>query len=144
QLARLIESSQATVMQATPATWRLLLEAEWSGSKQLKLLCGGEALPGELAARLLAHGASLWNLYGPTETTIWSTLKQVENVGNGIVEIGRPIANTQVFVLNPSLQPAPVGVAGELFIGGDGLARGYLNRPELTAERFVPHPYSTQ
>jgi amino acid adenylation domain-containing protein len=142
QLARLIESSQATVMQATPATWRLLLEAEWAGSKQLKLLCGGEALPGELAGRLLEHGASLWNLYGPTETTIWSALKQVETVNRGVVEIGRPIANTQLYVLDRSLQPVPQGVAGELFIGGAGLARGYLKRAELTAERFIPDPFS--
>src|SRR6185295_16856697 len=108
-------------MQATPATWRMLLEAEWVGSKQLKLLCGGEALPGELAARLLAQGAALWNLYGPTETTIWSALKQVETVNRGVVEIGRPIANTQLYVLDRSLQPVPQGVAGELFIGGEGL-----------------------
>src|SRR5215213_3103607 len=144
QLGQLINRSQATIMQATPATWRLLLEAQWQGSKQLKLLCGGEALPGELAARLLEHGASLWNLYGPTETTIWSALKQVEVAGNGIVEIGRPIANTQLFVLNSSLQPVPAGVAGELFIGGDGLARGYLNHPALTAERFIPNPFSAE
>jgi amino acid adenylation domain-containing protein len=143
ELARLIESSQATVMQATPATWRLLLEAEWSGSKQLKLLCGGEALPGELAARLLQHGAALWNLYGPTETTIWSALKSVESVNRGVVEIGRPIANTQLYVLDQSLQPVPQGVAGELFIGGAGLARGYWRRPELTAEKFIPNPFGT-
>ncbi|HEV8169089.1 MAG TPA: amino acid adenylation domain-containing protein, partial [Pyrinomonadaceae bacterium] len=143
QLAQLIESSQATIMQATPATWRLLLEANWPGSKQLKLLCGGEALPSELAAKLLERGASLWNLYGPTETTIWSALKQVEVVNSGIVEIGRPIANTQLFVLDSSLQPVPPGVAGELYIGGAGLARGYLKRPELTADRFIPNPFST-
>jgi acyl-coenzyme A synthetase/AMP-(fatty) acid ligase/acyl carrier protein len=143
ELARLIESSQATVMQATPATWRLLLEAEWAGSKQLKLLCGGEALPGELAARLLEHGAALWNLYGPTETTIWSALKSVESVNRGVVEIGRPIANTQLYVLDQSLQPVPQGVAGELFIGGAGLARGYWRRPELTAEKFIPNPFGT-
>ncbi len=142
QLARLIESCEATMMQATPATWRLLLEAQWPGRKQLKLLCGGEALPGELAARLLAQGASLWNLYGPTETTIWLALKQVESASHSIIELGRPIANTQLFVLNGSLQPVPVGVSGELFIGGDGLARGYLQRPELTAARFLPDPFA--
>ena len=144
QLAQLIESSRATIMQATPATWRLLLEANWPGNKHLKLLCGGEALPGELAARLLEHGASLWNLYGPTETTIWSALKQVKTVSSGVVEIGRPIANTQLFVLDSSQQPVPAGVPGELLIGGAGLARGYLKRPELTAERFIPNPFSAE
>ena len=142
QLAQLIAGSNPTIMQATPATWRMLLEAQWAGRKQLKMLCGGEALPGELASRLLEHGASLWNLYGPTETTIWSALKQVETIDRPVVEIGRPIANTQLFVLNPSLQPVPIGVAGELFISGDGLARGYLNQPALTAERFLPNPFS--
>ncbi|HJP91739.1 MAG TPA: amino acid adenylation domain-containing protein [Pyrinomonadaceae bacterium] len=144
QLAQLIDSSNATIVQATPATWRLLLEAQWPGSKQLKLLCGGEALPDKLASILLDHGASLWNLYGPTETTIWSALTKVETVDRAVVEIGRPIANTQLFILNSSMQPVPVGVAGELFIGGAGVARGYLNQPVLTAERFIPNPFSTE
>ncbi len=143
ELGRRIAASGASLMQATPATWRLLLEAHWSGSGQLKLLCGGEALSGELAGSLLKRCGSLWNMYGPTETTIWSTLARVASVGSGgVVGIGRPIANTQIYILDGGGQAVPVGVAGELYIGGDGLARGYLKRPELTAERFVPDPFS--
>ncbi|MFZ0748879.1 MAG: amino acid adenylation domain-containing protein, partial [Pyrinomonadaceae bacterium] len=144
ELARRMQECQATMMQATPATWRLLLEAQWSGQEGLKILCGGEALSGKLAGRLLARGALLWNLYGPTETTIWSALKRVEKIERGIVEIGRPIANTQIYILDGQGQPAPVGVPGELYIGGDGLARGYLHRADLSAEKFVPHPFSSQ
>lgn len=137
-LASLLQRSGATVLQATPATWRLLLEAGWEPGPALKMLVGGEALPRELANRLSA-GGELWNLYGPTETTIWSTCCRV-SPGEGPVTIGRPIANTQIYILDAGLRPAPVGVPGELYIGGDGLARGYLNRPELTAERFVASP----
>ena len=137
-LAALLEGSRATLLQATPATWRLLLDSGWRGRAGLKMLCGGEALPRELAERLLALPGELWNLYGPTETTIWSTVSRVLDVTRPIA-IGRPIANTQVYVLEPSGQPAPMGVGGELCIGGDGLARGYLNRAELTAEKFAYH-----
>ncbi len=130
-------------MQATPATWHLLLESGWHGSSQLKILCGGEALPRELANRLLPCCESLWNMYGPTESTIWSAVQRVEG-DEGPISIGRPIANTQIYVLDRNLNPVPVGVYGELYIGGDGLARGYLNRPELTAEKFMPHPFSQE
>lgn len=135
-----LEAFGATMMQATPATWRLLLEAGWVGRGPLKILCGGESLTRELADRLLERGASVWNLYGPTETTIWSTLAKVEEAVR-TVTIGRPIANTQVHVLDAQCARVPIGVAGELCIGGDGLARGYLGRPELTAEKFVPDPF---
>jgi amino acid adenylation domain-containing protein len=141
ELLGLLSGCQPTVMQATPVTWRLLLGAGWSGSARLKILCGGEAMPRELAAALLAKGKEVWNMYGPTETTIWSTLCRV-SPREGSVSIGRPIANTQVYVLDHHLQPVPVGVPGELYIGGLGLARGYLKRPELTAERFVRNPFS--
>jgi amino acid adenylation domain-containing protein len=136
-------ATRATVVQGTPATWRLLLQAGFVGHPQLHLLCGGEALARELAAQLLERAAALWNMYGPTETTIWSAVARVEP-GAGAVPLGTPIANTQFYILDPQMQPVPVGVAGELHIGGEGLARGYLNRPELTAEKFVPHPYSEQ
>ena len=142
-LSAALEGSGATVMQATPSTWRLLLESGWSGRPGLKALCGGEALPGELAGRLRARVGRLWNVYGPTETTIWSSAREVDatDAGQGVVPIGRPIANTQMYVLDAYRQPVPLGVTGEIYIGGAGVARGYLNRPELTAERFVENPF---
>ena len=137
-----LEHTGTTVMQATPATWRLLLQAGWRGSPGLKILCGGEAMSRELADELLPRSAEVWNMYGPTETTIWSTVWKVES-GDRPILIGRPIANTQVYILDRYLQPTPVGVPGELYIGGDGLAREYFKRPELTAERFIPDPFKT-
>jgi polyketide synthase PksJ len=132
-----------SIMQATPATWRLLLESGWTGSGNLKILCGGEALPKELAAQLIPKCASLWNMYGPTETTIWSAVHKVDPEEDRIC-IGRPIDNTQMYILDSNLQPVPVGVIGELYIGGDGLARGYLNRPELTDEKFIRSPFTNE
>lgn len=131
----------ATVLQATPATYRLLIDAGWEAGKRMKLLCGGEALPRELAERLREMGGELWNMYGPTETTIWSATDKVES-GSGPVPLGRPIANTRIHLLDRDARPVPIGVPGEVFIGGDGVARGYIGRPELTAERMVPDPFS--
>jgi amino acid adenylation domain-containing protein len=125
------------LLQATPATWRLLLEAGWPGTPNLVMLCGGEAWPPGLAAQLRARGEALWNVYGPTETTIWSTRAHVTTDD---VSLGEPLANTTLYVLEPTGEPAPLGVPGELWIGGAGLASGYHARPELTAERFVTHP----
>jgi surfactin family lipopeptide synthetase A len=141
QLLSKLTSAGATVLQATPATWRMLLEAGWEGSPRLKALCGGEAVSRKLANQLRGKTGALWNVYGPTETTIWSTTTQLE-LAEGPVPIGQPIANTQIFILDKALQPVPIGVAGELHIGGDGLARGYLKRPQLTAEKFIPNPLS--
>ncbi len=138
-LAALLDRHDATVMQATPTTWRMLLDSGWPGRPAMKALCGGEALPQALADRLVEHGLELWNMYGPTETTIWSTCARIR--GGEPLTIGRPIANTTLYILDPMMQPTPVGVAGELWIGGDGLARGYRGRPDLTEERFVPHPF---
>ena len=107
-----------TVMQATPATWRMLIEAGWAGSPRLNVLCGGEALPRDLAAQLLPRCAALWNMYGPTETTVWSTCGQIVDAAD--IHIGTPIANTQVYIVDEALQPRPVGMPGELMIGGDG------------------------
>jgi myxalamid-type nonribosomal peptide synthetase MxaA len=138
-LARRLAECGATTMQATPATWQLLREAGWRPGGPFTALCGGEALPAGLARDLTATGARVWNLYGPTETTIWSTLHPVRGTEDP-VPLGRPIANTRLHVLDPAGRPAPIGVPGELVIGGDGVARGYLHRPELTAQRFVPDP----
>ncbi|MDP7268040.1 MAG: amino acid adenylation domain-containing protein [Pirellulales bacterium] len=142
QLARAIHQEAITMMQATPATWRLLVEADWQESSQLKILCGGEAMPRDLAEQLLKRCDSLWNMFGPTETTIWSSVYRVCS-GEGSVSIGKPIDNTQMYILDERLRPVPVGVPGHLHIGGDGLARGYLNRPELTAEKFIADPFNS-
>ena len=135
-LCALLESSRATLMQATPSTWRMLIEAGWSGAPGFKALIGGEALPLDLAKALLERVGELWNMYGPTETTVWSTAWRVEQPETGI-SIGRPIANTQVHVLDAAGRPCLIGVPGEIYIGGAGVALGYLHRPELTDERFV-------
>ena len=142
-LARLIDDTQATMVQATPASWRLLLAAGWTGHPRLKLLCGGEALPRDMAERLLPRGAALWNLYGPTETTIWSAAGQVLH-GSGPVRLGGPIANTRLHVLDRHGHVVPAGAVGELAIGGAGVARGYWGRPELSAERFVPDRFGAE
>ncbi|MDQ2877457.1 MAG: amino acid adenylation domain-containing protein [Pseudomonadota bacterium] len=136
RLAALVASTRPDVMQATPATWRALVEAGWGGNPALRILCGGEAFPRDLAEALLARAGEVWNMYGPTETTIWSTVEKV-TPGDGPVPIGRPIANTAIHILDASGNTVPIGVIGELFIGGEGLADGYRNRADLTAERFV-------
>lgn len=143
KLIGLIEEYGVTVMQGTPAIWRILLEAGWTGTKNLKILCGGEAFPPELAAKLLTHSKEVWNMYGPTETTIWSTVYLIEQEENPI-PIGHPIGNTAVYILDSYLNPVPEGASGELYIGGDGLARGYYNRDELTAERFIRNPFEKE
>ena len=120
----------------------MLLDSGWRPAGSLKALCGGEPLPVALADRLLDAGVELWNMYGPTETTIWSTCKQVVSRGETLT-IGRPIANTTIYILDRHRQPVPVGAAGELWIGGDGLARGYRGRDDLTAERFITDPFDT-
>ena len=140
-LRKVLEDSSVTVMQATPTTWLMLLAAGWTGSKQLTVFCTGEALPYNLAQQLHPTVQSLWNMYGPTETTIWATIHDMQSSDIQRITIGHPIANTQIYIVDPQLQVLPIGVPGELYIGGEGLARGYLNRPELTAERFVPNPY---
>ncbi|WP_328321444.1 amino acid adenylation domain-containing protein [Kribbella sp. NBC_00382] len=138
-LRDLLAVSDATVLQATPVTWRMLIDAGWTNARGLRLLCGGEALPRDLAAALLARADTVWNLYGPTETTIWSTAARVRP-GEDIT-IGRPIANTTCHVLDQHMRLLPQGLPGELYIGGDGVAQGYRNRPDLSAERFVPDPF---
>ena len=141
RLLTLLTQHAVTAMQATPSTWRLLLEAGWQGAGQFKILCGGESLAADLVEPLLARGM-VWNLYGPTETTIWSTAHRL-TPGDASIPIGRPIANTEVYVLDSYLHPVPIGIPGELHIGGAGLARGYHNRFELTATKFIRNPFST-
>jgi amino acid adenylation domain-containing protein len=142
KLMSLMSAVNATYLQATPATWRLLLAAGWQGNPDLKIISTGEALPRDLANQLIDKGASLWNLYGPTETTIWSSGYRIESL-DAPITIGYPLANTQMYILDAQMQPVPVGIAGELHIGGAGIARGYLNRPELTAEKFIPNPFDS-
>ena len=139
ELIKLLVREKTTIMTATPATWRMLLEAGWQLSQNLKILCTGERLSRELADRLLEKSTSMWNLYGPTEITVWATLYRVE-AKEGSVSIGKAIANTATYILDSEGQPVPVGEPGELHIGGLGLARGYLNRPQLTSEKFITNP----
>ncbi len=142
-LLELIAAAEVNVIQATPSSWRMLLEQAPAGAFQGKtLLCGGEALPADLARGLVEQGGALWNLYGPTETTIWSAIQALP--AGTAVALGRPIGNTAIYIADSYGQPAAVGVAGELLIAGAGLARGYLNRPGLTAERFLPDPFAEQ
>ena len=140
ELADWLARSGATFMQATPTTWQLLVDAGWKGGSSLTIACGGEALPRALAEELLDRCRCLWHMYGPTETTIWSSVLAL-GPGQG-TPLGGPIANTTFYVLDGSLRPVPIGVSGELYIGGRGLAEGYHGQPELTAERFVPNPLS--
>jgi thioesterase domain-containing protein/acyl carrier protein len=144
RLLSALEESEATFMQATPATWRMLVEGGLRPQTALKtVLSGGEALPRPLAESLLQRGLTVWNLYGPTETTIYSTSFRVAS-GQGRISIGRPIANTEVYILDESRRPVAQGELGELCIGGIGVASGYLNRPDLTAERFIPNPFGDE
>ena len=135
-LAALLDSADATMMQATPGTWRTLVASGWSGRDGLKALIGGESVPPDLARQLLDRGCVAWNMYGPTETTVWSTCWRIEHPEDGM-SIGRPIANTQVWILDEADRIAPIGVSGEICIGGDGVTLGYHDRDELTASRFV-------
>ncbi|MFB7297189.1 amino acid adenylation domain-containing protein [Streptomyces rubiginosohelvolus] len=139
-LAGLIDTARPTVMQATPSLWRALLDARPDAVDGLRALAGGEALAPDLARRLIAHGAELVNLYGPTETTIWSTAGTLDATAAEAPHIGTPLWNTRALVLGRGLVPLPAGVTGELYLAGDGLALGYLGRPGQTAERFTAEP----
>jgi amino acid adenylation domain-containing protein len=148
-LANTIQDYAITAMQATPVTWQLLLAAKWEGNPRLKAFCGGEAFPMKLADSLYSRCESVWNMYGPTETTIWSAVRKVnvspqkDDSQDKPVTIGPPIVDTQLYILDPNLQPVPIGIPGHLHIGGIGLARGYINQPDLTAEKFIPDPFSS-
>ncbi|RFB75519.1 non-ribosomal peptide synthetase/type I polyketide synthase [Methylovirgula sp. 4M-Z18] len=130
----------ATMMQATPSLWQVMLESGFTAPQGFKMLCGGEALNPDLARRLLAGQGELWNMYGPTETTIWSSCARITDA-DAPISVGRPITNTSFYVLDKHDQPVAPGAVGQLHIGGDGVARGYVNRPELTAEKFIANPF---
>ncbi|PJH91739.1 non-ribosomal peptide synthetase DhbF [Bacillus sp. SN1] len=140
-LAQMIEYFDINIMQATPTLWHALVTNEPEKLRGLRVLVGGEALPSGLLQALHELHCPVTNLYGPTETTIWSAAAFLEEGLKGVPPIGKPIWNTQVYVLDNGLQPVPPGVVGELYIAGTGLARGYFRRPDLTAERFVADPY---
>jgi amino acid adenylation domain-containing protein len=137
-LSRMLRDAKISFLQATPSTWRVLLAAGWEGASSLTAICGGEALPPDLAAQLFPRVGVLWNAYGPTETTVWST---IDRVGTGALTIGKPIGNTQAYILDAHRNWVPRGSTGELWLGGDGVTRGYLGRDDLTRERFVPNPF---
>jgi amino acid adenylation domain-containing protein len=144
-LSEVIRSEKPDLMQATPVTYRMLFAIKWEGLHSLKVLCGGEALPVGLAGQLLNTCREVWNMYGPTETTVWSTIHRVgaEDIRRtGYIQLGKPVANTRIYILNDELLPVPQGVEGELYIGGDGLAHGYHNLPQLTTARFLVDPFA--
>ncbi len=138
-LKSFLESTDISYMQATPATWQILKYAGWQGNPSTTLICGGEALSDDLAKNLINWGKTAYNVYGPTETTIWSTIQKLQKANP--VNIGNPIANTKLYILDDYLNPVPVGVAGELYIGGEGLFKDYHNKPKLTSIRFIPNPF---
>ena len=140
-LLALIGRHQVTTIQATPASWRLLIQAGWTNKHGVKALCGGEALSRELGQELLKRASSVWNMYGPTETTVWSSCDQL-SLEKTNISIGRPIHNTQFYVLDEHKHIVPTGVNGELYIGGEGVTKGYLHKAELSAERFIADPFS--
>lgn len=140
-LVEMLKDAKITMLQATPTTWQMLLDTGWDEKLPIKALAGGEALPIKLAKRLLPRVDELWNMYGPTETTIWSAVKKIES-DDEIISIGKPIANTQIYILNEEKSLVPPGTVGEITIAGDGVARGYWKRPDLTAERFIANPFN--
>jgi amino acid adenylation domain-containing protein/non-ribosomal peptide synthase protein (TIGR01720 family) len=151
RLLTLVQQADVSILNLTPSALAALIEEAQSSGRtgelesRLRMIhCGGEALPQELARIVLALGVPLWNFYGPTESTVWATIGEVREAGlsTAFASVGRPFAGRRIYILDRSLSPVPVGVPGELYIGGAGLARGYLNRPELTAEKFVPDPFS--
>ena len=144
RLMELISQRRISFMQATPTTWKMLMTAGWSGNKNLKVLCGGEALTRDLANEVTKRVQAMYNVYGPTETTVWSSIAKVtETVDNtGVVPLGEPVANNFLYITDSFLNPLPAGVPGELLIGGDGVSVGYIGRDDLTKERFLPDPFA--
>ena len=144
KLQYFIAKFNVSIMQATPITWQMLIENGWKNESKVRVVCGGEALSINLARKLRAISYDVWNFYGPTETTVWSTFYKIDGIDEtrSVIAIGKPLANTEVYVLNEKLQQLPVGEPGELYIGGAGVAVGYLNRPELNKKCFISNPFS--
>ena len=142
ELLKKVKEQQVTIMQATPSTYKMMIAAGWEQLLNLKILCGGEPLTKDLADKLGTRSTALYNMYGPTETTIYSTGKQID-INDEIITIGKPINNTQIYILDESSNPVPEGVTGEIYIAGEGVSRGYVNRPQLTAEKFIDDPFAT-
>ena len=141
-LLDILEEKKITIMQATPSTWRMMLDSGWNKTYPLKVFCGGEPLPKDLADHILERSSELWNMYGPTETTIYSIIKQIKK-DDPFITIGYPIQNTQIYIFDQEFDLAKPGTIGEIYIGGAGVAAGYLNQQELSDERFIPDPFST-
>ena len=141
-LLKAIYRYNVNVLQATPVTWRLLIEAGWKGNNNFKVLCGGEALSKDLAAKLTNISSNVWNMYGPTETTVWSACNKL-STNDKIIHVGKPVANTKTYILDENMLPVPIGVSGELYIGGAGVTQGYYKQIELTAVQFISNPFST-
>ncbi|GIQ60769.1 hypothetical protein Flavo103_39050 [Flavobacterium collinsii] len=135
-----LEEMQPTIIQATPSFYQMLFNADWQGSKQLKVMCGGDLLSEALAEKLINHSLEVWNMYGPTETTIWSSVKKIEHFKDASI-IGKPINNTQFYILDDSLNPKPIGTSGAIYISGNGLAKGYYKNKALTKEKFIKNPF---
>ena len=138
-----LETLKPNILQATPSFYQMLCESGWKGDKQLKILCGGDTLSESLAEKLLKMSREVWNMYGPTETTIWSSLKKLKNA-NEASNIGLPISNTQIYVLDSYMQILPINAVGKIYIGGDGLAKGYYRNDVLTKQKFVPSPFNEE
>lgn len=141
KLAEALDKYRVTISQATPTTWDMLISTGWKGRGDLKILCGGEMLKRDLAMKLLACSGELWNMYGPTETTVYSACKRITE-DEPEISAGKPIANTSIYILDEKMRPVPVGLVGDLYIGGKGVAGGYHNKPDLTKAKFIPDPYS--
>jgi amino acid adenylation domain-containing protein len=142
-MLELLQEESITMLQATPSTWQMLLDAGWEKPIPIKALCGGEALPMGLAKKILGRVNELWNLYGPTETTIWSSVKRIL-MEDDVITIGHPIANTQIYILNEQNHLVPPNTIGEICIAGDGVSKGYWNRLDLTNEKFIKNPFDTK
>ncbi|WP_166924900.1 non-ribosomal peptide synthetase [Flavobacterium poyangense] len=135
-----LEEVQPTIIQGTPSFYQMLFNANWQGNKTLKVLCGGDLLSESLAEKLLYHCSEVWNMYGPTETTIWSSIKKIQHPKEAS-NIGKPIHNTQFYILDQYLSPKPIGTTGAIYIAGEGLAKGYYNNETLTKEKFITNPF---